>query len=140
MKNITRNKISIIVYALLVGFTFFVLVEREKELWQKAGLLLLAIITVVLYIRNINRINYFTFVDDVLIIRQMFTKQKHYSLETVSSWSETQYELLGIKTRRNIVLRLNEGTKINLFKNHSKDFEKLSDYLNENFSEVFENK
>ncbi|TPG37511.1 hypothetical protein [Flavobacterium pectinovorum] len=140
MKNITRNKILIIVYILIVGSTFFFLIEREKEFWRKAALFGLGVTTVVLYIRNINSIIYYRFIDDVLIIRQMFTKQKHYSLQTVSSWSENQYELLGIETGRNIVLSINGGTKIILSKSNSKDFEKLSDYLNENFPDAFENK
>jgi hypothetical protein len=140
MKNITRDKILIIAYALLVGFAFFFLIERQKEVWQKAVALVIGIMIIALYVKNTNRNNYYMLMDDVLIVRQLFSKKKQYNLQSVSSWTENQYELLGIKTGRNIVLSINGGTKINLIKSNSKDFEKLSDYLNENFPDAFENK
>ncbi|MBF4517765.1 hypothetical protein IRZ71_15480 [Flavobacterium sp. ANB] len=140
MKHTITNKLLILLYTLIVGLTFFMLIERQKELWEKLALLALAVIMVLLYIKNTNRIKYFMFVDDVLIISQTFSKQKQYSLKDVSGWTENHYHLLDFKTGREIVLKMKEGTKINLFEKNSKDFEKLSDYLSENFPEAFETK
>ncbi|MEN2400181.1 hypothetical protein GKZ90_0010355 [Flavobacterium sp. MC2016-06] len=138
MKQTTKNKLLIIVYALVVGLITFLLVERQKELWEKLGLIVLFVILVLLYIKNINRIKYFTLIDDVLIIHQTFSKQKEYSLKAVSGWTENQYQLGEFKTGQEIVLKIKGGTNLNLFKKNSKDFEKLSDYLNENIPEAFE--
>lgn len=135
MNYITKNKVLIIAYALTIALLFSVLIERQKELWGKTGLIVLAIITVLLYI--INKSKYFTLNDDILTVRQTFSKQKQYSLKNVSGWTENHYHLLEIKTSREIVLKMTDGTKINLFKRNSKDFEKLSDYLNENFGEGY---
>lgn len=140
MKHTTTNKLLILLYTLIIGLTFFMLIERQKELWQKLALLALAVIMILLYIKNTNRIKYFTFVDDILIIRQTFSKQKQFSLKAVSGWTENHYHLLDFKTGREIILKMKEGTKINLFEKNSKDFEKVSDYLNENFPEEFETK
>lgn len=140
MKHTTKNKLLVIAYALIVGVTFFMLIERYKELWQKLALIAIALIIVLLYIKNTNRIKYFTLIDDILIIRQTFSKQKQYSLKALSGWTENHYHLLDFKTGREIILKMKEGTKINLFEKNSKDFEKLSDYLNENFPKEFETK
>jgi hypothetical protein len=139
MKKTTVNKILIIVYSLLVSLTMFWQIDRYKELQAKLALAALALVTILLYSTNVNRINYYTFIDGVLTVWQTFSKQKKYSLKDVSSWSENQYELLGFKTRQVIFLKTKDGTKINLLKKNSKDFEKLSDYLNENFPDAFEN-
>ncbi|REH01241.1 hypothetical protein [Flavobacterium aquicola] len=137
MNYITKNKVLIIAYALTIALLFSVFIERQKELWGKTGLIVLAIITVLLYIINTNKSKYFTLNDDILTVRQTFSKQKQYSLKNVSGWTENHYHLLEIKTSREIVLKMTDGTKINLFKRNSKDFEKLSDYLNENLSEAY---
>jgi hypothetical protein len=137
MEQTSKNKLLIIVYALLLGFITFVAIERQKELCEKLALIVVIITLLLLYIININRIKYYRLIDDVLITRQTFSKQKQYSLKAVSSWTENQYQLLGFKTGREIVLKTKEGTKINLFEKNSKDFEKLSDYLNENIPEAF---
>ncbi|KFF04634.1 hypothetical protein [Flavobacterium reichenbachii] len=137
MEQTAKNKLLIIVYAALVGVVTFLLMERQKELWEKSAVILFAVILVLLHIKNINRIKYYTLHNDVLITRQTFSKQKEYSLKSVLFWTENHYNLMGIKTGREIVLKLNGGTKINLFEKNSKNFEKLSNYLNENIPEAF---
>ena len=139
MEHITKNKLLVVIYAILVSVGAFLLVEREKELWGKLGLMVLAVILIALCIANINRIKYYTLIDDILIIRHTFSKEKQYSLKAVSGWTENHYQLLGIKTGREIVIKINGESKIRLFEKNSKDFEKLSDYLNENSPEAFEN-
>lgn len=138
MKHITKDIILNIAWILCFSLLAYVQIERLKEPWEKSLFAALSIITVLLFIKNVSRIKYYTLIDDVLTIRQIFSKPKQYSLKTISGWSENQYELLGFKTGRNIILKTKEGSKINLVKRNSKDFEKLSDYLNENFPESFE--
>lgn len=138
MKQTTKNIILIIIWTLSLSLLSFIQMERQKELWERLLLITLVVITVLLYIKNVSRIKYYTLIDDVLIIRQTFSKEKHYSLKTVKSWTETQYHLFGFKTRKELVLKMNEVTKINLFKKNSKDFKKLSDYLNENIPDAYE--
>lgn len=139
MKNIRKDIILIIIWTLCIGLLACVYIDREKELLKKLSLIISVILLVLLYIKNVSRTKYYTVINDVLIIRQMFSKQKQYSLKDVSGWTENQYELLGFKTGREIVLKINKGAKISLFKRNSKDFEKLSDYLNDNISDAFEN-
>lgn len=138
MKHIRKDIILIVVWTLCISLLASVYIDREKELLKKLVLILLVIILVLLHIKNVSRTKYFTLANDVLIIRQMFSKQKQYSLKDVSGWTENHYELLGFKTGREIILKTKEGTKIYLFKRNSKDFEKLSDYLNDNIPDAFE--
>ncbi|PIF34719.1 hypothetical protein CLU81_5380 [Flavobacterium sp. 9] len=140
MKKITKDKLLVVLYSLIVGSTFYMLLDRYQELWQKAALVMLAVITIVLHIRNANRTLYYKLIDDVLVTRQIFSKQKKYCLNAVSSWTETQYHFLEVNTALIIVLNMKEGTKLSLSKRNSKDFEKLSNYLNENIPDAFESK
>jgi hypothetical protein len=138
MKQTTKNIILVIIWTLSLGLLSFIQMERQKELWERLLLITLVVITALLYIKNVSRIKYYTLIDDVLIIRQTFSKEKHYSLKNVKAWTENQYHLFEFKTGKEIVLKMNEGTKMNLFKKNSKDFEKLSDYLNENIPDGYE--
>lgn len=140
MKKMTKDKLLVVLYSLIVGSTFYMLLDRYQELWQKAALVMLAVITIVLHIRNANRTLYYKLIDDVLVTRQILSKQKKYSLNAVSSWTETQYHFLEVNTALIIVLNMKEGTKLSLSKRNSKDFEKLSNYLNENIPDAFESK
>ncbi|WP_337965715.1 hypothetical protein [uncultured Flavobacterium sp.] len=140
MKDTTKKKLEVILYALLMGLLFYLFKDRYKELSQKIGYLIIPVFSVIMYGVNANRILYFNLVDDVLITRQIFSKQKQYSLKAVSSWTETQYNLGEVNTSLVIALKMNEGTKLRLSKRNSKDFEKLSSYLNENIPDAFENK
>lgn len=136
----TRDKLLIGLYILLVSSTAFVMIERSEELWVKVVLIILAVVIMVLYISNANRILYYTLIDDVLVTRQIFSEQKEYSLNAVSSWTETRYHLGEVNTALIIILNMNEGIKLILSKRNSKDFEKLSSYLNENIPDAFESK
>lgn len=140
MKDTTKNKLGILIYVLLVGTMFYLLKDRSEELWQKIALIVVPVFMIIMYTRNIDGILYYNVVDDVLITRQTFSKQKQYSLKAVSSWTETQYHLGEVNTALIIVLNMKEGTKLSLFKRNSKDFEKLSNYLNENIPDAFESK
>jgi len=140
MKKMTRDKLLIVLYILLVSSITFVIIGRSEELWQKVVSIIVAVAIMVLYISNTNRILYYKLIDDVLVTSQIFSKQKQYSLKTVSSWTETQYHLGEVNTSLIIVLNMKEGTKLILSKRNSKDFEKLSNYLNENIPDAFESK
>lgn len=139
MEQITKNKLSVILYALVVSILAFLLIKRQNELWEKAAIIILAVLFVVLHTVNRNRVKYYTLINDVLITRQIYSKQKQYSLKNVSSWTENHYHLLGIKTGREIIIKIKGVSKIKLYEKSSKDFEKLSDYLNKNIPEAFEN-
>jgi hypothetical protein len=103
------------------------------------GVIMLTVgaISILLYINYINSIKYFTLLDDILITRQTFSKQKKYSLKEVSSWTENHYSLFGYKTGKEIVIKTKSGTKIYLFQKNSKDFGNLSHYLNTNLSDIY---
>lgn len=98
MKQITKNKFWIIVYALLVGLITFWLVGKQKELWEKSMVIVLAEILVIVHILSINRIKYYMLIDDGLIVYHTFSKQRQYSLKEVLRWTENNYQLLGIRT------------------------------------------
>lgn len=139
MKKITKDILLSVLWILCLVLVVSLQIERLKELWEKWMLISLTIILVLLYMKNVSRVKYYTLNDDFLVIRQIFSKPKQHSMKTVSAWTENQYELLGFKTTCEIVLKTTDGVKINLFKTNSKDFDKLSDYLNENIPEAFEN-
>jgi hypothetical protein len=136
----TKDKLLIVLYILLVSSIAFVIIGRSEELWQKVVSIIVAVAIMVLYISNTNRILYYKLIDDLLVTSQIFSKQKQYSLKAVSSWTETQYHLGEVNTSLIIVLNMKEGTKLILSKRNSKDFEKLSNYLNENIPDAFESK
>jgi len=138
MTQTTKNIIWILLYTLITSGVIFLGIKRFDQLWEKSILVLLGVANVALYIRNIKRTKYFTFIDNVLVINQTFSKQKKYNLKVISGWTENHFHLLGIKTGNEIIINT-EGIKIKLFERNSKDYEKLSDYLNENFSTRYEN-
>ncbi|RKR05361.1 hypothetical protein C8C83_4707 [Flavobacterium sp. 90] len=140
MGKMTKDKLLIVFYILLVSSAAFLMIERSEELWQKVVLIIFAVAIMVLYISNTNKILYYKLIDDVLVTRQLFSKEKQYSLKAISSWTETRYHFLDVNTALVIVLNMNGGTKLNLSKRNSKDFEKLSNYLNENIPDAFESK
>ncbi len=102
-------------------------------------MILAALVNIVFYIRHIKRIKYFSIGDGTLIIDQTFSEQKKYNLAEIAKWSENHYHFLGIKTSNEIVIITTAGEKIKLPEKNSRDFEKLSDYLNEKFPSKYEN-
>lgn len=140
MKQTTKNKILIVVWILVLGLFVFLLIDRPMRIWEKGLIMTLLTITALINIVNTNRkTKDFTLIDDILIIRQLFSKEMQYSLKNVSYWTENQYQLLGFKTRREIIIKTADGILINLFEKNSKDFEKISEYLNSNLPNAFEN-
>jgi hypothetical protein len=140
MKQTTKNKVLIVIWILVLGLFVFLLIDRPMKIWEKVLTMTLLTITALINIVNTNRKNKdFTLIDDILIIRQLFSKEMRYSLKNVSYWTENQYQLLGFKTRREIIIKTADGILINLFEKNSKDFEKISEYLNSNLPNAFEN-
>jgi hypothetical protein len=123
MKQTTKNIIWILLYTLITSGVIFLGLKRFDQLWEKSILVLLGVANVALYIRNIKRIKYFTFIDNTLVINQIFSKEKKYDLKIISSWTENHFHLLDIKTASEIIINT-EGIKIKLFERNSKDYEK----------------
>ncbi|MBZ4034488.1 hypothetical protein K6T82_06905 [Flavobacterium sp. 17A] len=132
MKPITKNKILLLAYILCIGLLAFYYFDKLEESWEKPTFLFVVMATILLAITNSNRVMYYTLLGDSLIINRIVSKQKQLNLKTVVDWNENQYELFGIKTKRQIVLKTSDGNKISLFEKDSKDYKMLSDYLNQN--------
>ena len=142
MKQITKNKVLIIVWILiLVPLAFLNVFNKSLSAWAKGAIIAMWIMTAVFNIlRAIRENKDFSLADDVLIIRQTFLKEQRYNLMTIKSWAEYHYKFLGINTGRKIILKTASGIRINLNDNsNSEPFEKLSDYLNSNLSDINEN-
>ena len=140
MKQTTKNKISIVVWIVVLGLFVFILINRPMQIWEKGLVMTLLTITALINIVNANKKNKdFILIDDILIIRQTFSKEKQYSLKNISFWTENKYQLLGFKTGREIIIKTASGILINLFEKKSNDFEKLSEYLNSNLPDAFQN-
>lgn len=139
-KQTTKNKISIVVWIFVLGLFVFILINRPMQIWEKGLVMTLLVITALINIFNTNKKNKdFILIDDILIIRQTFSKEKQYSLKNISFWTENKYQLLGFKTGREIIIKTASGILINLFEKKSNDFEKLSEYLNSNLPDAFQN-
>jgi len=139
-KQTTKNKISIVVWIFVLGLFVFILINRPMQIWEKGLIMTLLVITALINIFNTNKKNKdFILIDDILIIRQTFSKEKQYSLKNISFWTENKYQLLGFKTGREIIIKTASGILINLFEKKSNDFEKLSEYLNSNLPDAFQN-
>jgi hypothetical protein len=139
MTQTRKNVIWIILYILITSGLIFLGIKRFDQLGEKIILILLGVANMILYITNIKRIKYFTFIENTLVINQTFSKQKIYNIKGISGWTENHFNLLGIKTAKEIIINI-EGIKIKLYERNSKDYEKLSNYLNENFSARYESK
>ncbi|MCF6141072.1 hypothetical protein L1S34_07225 [Flavobacterium sp. K77] len=140
MKQSTKNKIRIVVWILLLGLFVFPIMEQSIKLREKVLTITLLIIAALMNILSSNRKKKdFTLLDDILIIRKTFSKEKQYSLKNISFWTENQYQFLGFKTSREIIIKTTEGIFIQLFEKNSKDFDKISEYLNSNLPNAFEN-
>jgi|GEM_PF-2661581 len=139
-KQTTKNKISIVVWIFVLGLFVFILINRPMQIWEKGLIMTLLVITALINIFNTNKKNKdFILIDDILIISQTFAKEKQYSLKNISFWTENKYQLLGFKTGREIIIKTASGILINLFEKKSNDFEKLSEYLNSNLPDAFQN-
>jgi hypothetical protein len=103
------------------------------ELWEKiaitVGWISIAFFNMKREIKNRKDLK---LVGDNLIIKTAFSNEKQHNLKNISSWTENHYYLLGFKTRRQLLLNQLNGNKINLIDYNSKDFERVSDYLNDN--------
>jgi len=140
MKQTTKNKISIVVWIVVLGLFVFILINRPMQIWEKVLVITSLTIIALINIVNANKKNKdFILIDDILIIRQTFSKEKQYSLKNISFWTENKYQLLGFKTGREIIIKTASGILINLFEKKSNDFEKLSEYLNSNLPDAFQN-
>ncbi len=139
MTQKTKNIIRIILLILLNGILVYLYVNNLTQNLLKILMILAALVNIVFYIRHIKRIKYFSIGDGTLIIDQTFSEQKKYNLAEIAKWSENHYHFLGIKTSNEIVIITTAGEKIKLPEKNSRDFEKLSDYLNEKFPSKYEN-
>lgn len=138
MTQKTKNIVKIILLILLNGILVYLYVNNLNQNVLKILMILAALVNIVFYIRQIKRIKYFSIGDGTLIIDQTFSEQKKYNLAEIAKWSENHYHFLGIKTSNEIVIITTAGEKIKLPEKNSRDFEKLSEYLNENYPTRYE--
>lgn len=140
MKQTTKSKLYITPWILSLGFNFLSVENQCIGVWEKWIIMICWLVIIALNIKRINE-HYkdLTLIDDILIVRDTFKKEKQYNLKTVLSWTENHYQCMGFNTGSEIILRTSSGIKINLWGKKSEGFEKLSDYLNENLSDKYEN-
>lgn len=102
--------------------------------WKKVtAIVLWTLITFINLYRNSKN---FILKSNILTVRQMFRKEKLYDLTTVSSWSENNYHLFGLKTGREIIINTENGLRLKLSDSNLREFEKLSEYLDGNVSQT----
>lgn len=134
MKLTTKNKINILFWLLLIGLSiFFSIIKSEISSWIHT------LVYILIAILNISNLRVVSLVNDDLIIKRLFSNEKKYDLNTITHWNEIDYSLLGIKTYRKIIIQIANDKKIYIFQNDSIYFEKISDYLNDNWSRKFDN-
>ncbi|MWB92830.1 hypothetical protein GON26_00475 [Flavobacterium sp. GA093] len=137
MTNATKNKIWILLWLLTLMVMAYLSWNRASPLWER--LLMISLITFTGILNVSSRIRHdkdIKFCDDTLYIKKTFSKEKKYNLKNILSWSENHYFLLGMRTNRVIMIKTENGEKININKG-TKNFESVSDYLNDNFSDKF---
>ena len=122
----------------MMSVLLFPQIEKSEKLWEKLIIIFFVIGMITILILKVKKEKYFKLINDNLIIRQIFSNQKVYNLKSVLSWTENHYIFFGIKTKNEITINI-EGKKIRLFDKNSKDYGELSDYLNENLSDRYEN-
>ena len=130
----------IFIWVLVISLFSYLLIKRTADLNEKIVIMILIIILAFLNIKNANTNNKeFSLIDDILVIKQTFSREKKYNIKNLSNWNETQYHFLGFRTNRIIIIKTESGKEIKLIKNESKNFEKLSNHLNENYLNKFKN-
>ena len=135
MKQTKKNKISIFMWIMLIGFCTYIFIESQMNVWEKLFSIIGSLTTALLNIKRSIRVNKdFSLINGILVIEQTFSKKREYDLKNLSNWTQTQYHILGIQTRNYILIETENEKEIILWKNEPKDFEKLSNYLNENYS------
>ena len=138
MKQTSKSIFWILLFTLMMSVLLFPQIEKSEKLWEKLIIIFFVIGMITIQILKVKKEKYFKLINDNLIIHQIFSNQKVYNLQSVSSWTENHYIFFGIKTKNEITINI-EGKKIRLFDKNSKDYGKLSDYLNENLSDRYEN-
>ena len=126
---------------LLIGYVFIYVNMDTMSAWEKGLSIGMLVVTALLNVRStITQNKDFIVMDDELIVRQTFSREKRYSLATIVRWTEHNYRFLGVDTGRKIILETAAGDKIQLHydEDDSANFEKLSDYLNDNLSNRYE--
>jgi uncharacterized protein YozE (UPF0346 family) len=137
MKQSTKIKIQIIIWALFIGLITSTIINRPMELWEKISIpfcwVLIAFLNIKREIKNRKDLK---LIGDNLIIKTAFSKESHFNLKHISSWTENHYYLLGFKTSRQLLLKQPNGKTIYLIDYNATDFEKISDYLNDNLANL----
>jgi len=143
MKQITTNKILVIIWILVLGpLIFFHVSKEEIPAWERILFVIFWVVTALLNVYRAVRDNIdLSLVGEILIVRRIFSKEQQYNLSLVVKWSEYEYKLLGFTTARTITLTIKNEKRINLFDNdsNSSEFKKVSIYLNSNCSHLGEN-
>ena len=135
MKQTKKNKISIFMWIMLIGFCTYIFIESQMNVWEKLFSIIGSLTTALLNIKRSIRVNKdFSLINDILVIEQTFSKKREYDLKNLLNWTQTRYHILGIQTSCHILIKTENEKEIILWKNEPKDFEKLSNYLNENYS------
>ncbi|MDJ1495705.1 hypothetical protein QNI19_22405 [Cytophagaceae bacterium DM2B3-1] len=136
-----KNVLSLLINSILsigCGIILFIVSDRIPVGERMVLTILWLVLTFLTVQRSISHHKQFFLEEDVLVIKLLFKKEKRYLLHNIQSWKELNYTSLGFaKDRRAIHINLHDGKRIELIDKYNQvEFEKLSDYLNENFPEV----
>jgi hypothetical protein len=141
MKLGRKNKIEIFALALVIGLiTYSAISNNSLSPWERSLTIASWIMFAALNIRRIIIVDKdFSLHEDILTIRRTFLKEKMYDLKSIKGWAEYHNSLFGAFASRTIVLKI-QKQGVNLSdKNNAIEFDRLLDYLNENFAEINEN-
>lgn len=118
----------------------YIFLERQSSFHEKLiTLLFLLLFGILNFLASVRNNIDFKVEEDILFIKKTFSKEEQYSTKNIKGWCENEYRFLGIKTKSVIILKTESGKTIRLRKKGSKNYEALSDYLNDNLSEKYEN-
>ncbi|MDJ1483379.1 hypothetical protein QNI16_22965 [Cytophagaceae bacterium YF14B1] len=127
-------------WAFAIGFISFSLFSSNRLSVQEKWLLVfLNFITAFLNTRSyIRHLKQFFLEENILVVKLLFQKERRYLLQNIQSWEESNYTSFGLdKDGRAIDIKLQYGKRIDLIDRYNQtEFEKLSEYLNENFQEA----
>lgn len=139
MKQITKIKFNIFIWLVLISILTYIYINITKlSSFEKAliisGYFFIAFLNVK---RTINiRIDY-TLKKDILTINKLFSNKTEHDLKSLVNWTENHYSLLGFKTSNVIKIQLLNKKMITLYDNEKINYEIVSNYLNDYYSEKF---
>jgi hypothetical protein len=139
MKQISKIKFYILIWLVLLSILTYIYINITKlssleKVLIISGYFFIAFLNLK---RTINiRIDY-TLKKDILTINKLFSNKTELDLKNLVNWTENHYSLLSFKTSNVIKIQLLNKKMISLYDNEKINYEIVSNYLNDYYSEQF---